>query len=496
MLAIAQSRLVAKALIEKNPGLRIDFIPIKTRGDHNQETPLSEVSDTDFFSAELDTALINGAVDFCVHSLKDLGPNRPASIVRGAIPARENPRDVIVFRPTVAERLKRGQPIRIGSSSIRRQNNVASFLTDALPNLGPEVLLQFSSIRGAVNHRLARIQQPPDDAGALDGVILAIAGLARLWNDADGRREIEPLLAQVRWMILPLSKCPAAPGQGALAVECRADDARTRKVLRTIHDPTTAALVQRELHALSVLPDGERSAVGATALEQKKIGTLMYVGGGNAGNGYIDWQRPPRPEKSRAWDGGDLQHRLCRISLPPTSTTDATDALFVAHWHAITENVSISENTRVWVSGVRSWQKLAGQGIWVEGCADNLGFADILPTLRCRVLQLPPVQKWLALTHREAISSWHKSGVGQVRATYSLEPTTNIDDLPDLHRKITAATHFFWGSSDQYQRVKKWVPANAHHACGSGKTAEALEETGIASPQLFPSRKEWQSWLR
>ena len=496
LLAMAQSRLVANALMEKTPELAVELVTFRTRGDRNQSIPLSDVRDTGFFSAELDTALINGEVDACVHSLKDLGPKRPPSIIRGAIPHRENPRDVIVFRADVIERLKRGQPIRIGSSSARRQNSVASFLRDALPDFGSEPEIEFLPVRGAVNDRLARVQRHEDKGDALDGVILAIAGLSRLWEDPDGRREIEPLLSDVRWMVLPLSRCPTAPGQGALAVECRSSDVQTRELLRTIHDPDSAALVQKELDTLIAIPESERSAIGATALTQKKMGTLMYVGGRKSRGGYVDWHRPPPPGESRPWDGGNLQSLLKSNSLPLVSGVEVPSAMFVAHWHAVTRTVSILEDTRVWVSGVHSWRELARQGIWVEGCADNLGFADILPTLGCGVLRLPPVRCWLALTHRDAISSWRKTGIGHVQATYSLDPVADFDEWSDLRQTITEATHFFWGSSDQYQRVKKWVPENAQHACGAGKTAQALEEIGVPSLQLFPSRKEWQAWLR
>jgi len=496
LLAIAQSRLIAKALMEKNPGLTVELIPVNTRGDRNQGIPLSEVRDTGFFSAELDAALIAGRVDFCVHSLKDLEPNRPDSIVRAAIPNRENPRDVIVFRPAIIDRLKQGQPIRIGSSSTRRQINVASFLRGALPKFRPEPRLQFTPIRGAVDKRLARIQRHPDEPDALDGVVLAIAGLARLWDDADGQHAIEPLLAGVRWMILPLSRCPAAPGQGALAVECRRDDGHTRKLLRTIHDPVSATLVQKELDLLPAIPESQRSAVGATALTQKSIGTLMYVRGGNLDCECIEWQRPPRPGESRSWDGGELQQFVRRNPLSIDSSVNNPAAMFVAHWHAITDAVSIADHTRVWVSGVRSWQNLARRGIWVEGCADNLGFADVVPTLGCKVLRLPELQHWLALTHSKAIRSWRGTDVGRVLATYTVEPVANIDDLPNLRRNVAGATHFFWGSIDQYLSVKKWIPDVAHHACGTGKTAQALQETGLASLQLFPSRQEWQAWLR
>ena len=98
LLAMAQSRLVASALQRLHPDRPVDVMTVSTRGDRNLGVPLQDVRDPDFFSAELDEALLAGDVDFCVHSLKDLPAVRHAGIVRAALPSRENPRDVIVWR--------------------------------------------------------------------------------------------------------------------------------------------------------------------------------------------------------------------------------------------------------------------------------------------------------------------------------------------------------------------------------------------------------------
>ena len=257
LLAIAQGRLIAKALRERRPELRIEFVPIETRGDRNRRTPLSQVDDPDFFSAELDTALLNDAVDFCVHSVKDLAVQRPDRITRAAMPPREDPRDIIVFRADIIDRLRSGHAIRIGSSSPRRRVNVEDFLTEALPRFEAPPLLRFSPLRGAVDVRLTRIHGDPDASDALDGVVLALAGLNRLWRDPDGHATIAPLLADARRMVLPLSACPTAPGQGALAIECRRADSKTRTLLGGLHDVRTAALVALEFEQLNGLPAGK-----------------------------------------------------------------------------------------------------------------------------------------------------------------------------------------------------------------------------------------------
>ena len=189
-----------------------------------------------------------------------------AGIVRAALPVRENPRDVIVWRGDIMARLAVGTPLHIGASSARRQGNIEDFLPTALPATGKAAVLQFVELRGAVDARLARLRA--NDAGddALDGVVLALAGLIRLWNDSAAHAAVAELLREVRWTVLPLARCPGAAGQGILAIECRTEDAEMLKLLRTLHDPETAELAALERSALAQWPKAQRAAFGATAI--------------------------------------------------------------------------------------------------------------------------------------------------------------------------------------------------------------------------------------
>jgi hydroxymethylbilane synthase len=502
LLAVAQSRLIRQALQKHMPDRGIEIVTINTRGDRDQKTPLGQINDEDFFSAELDRALLDKEIDFTVHSMKDIGNERPENIHRAAIPVRENPRDVILFRASITDRLRRNQVIRIGSSSARRQHNVAEFLNTALPALGAEPQLQFLPLRGPVDQRIARIADDPDSPEALDGVVLALAGLARLWRDADGRRALQEHLNNARWIVLPLSECPAAPAQGALALECRADDHETKEMLAGLHDPVTASLVQRETDALNASPETMRQALGATAIRHALLGTLLYTRGGSNLSRHIAWDQPdhPAPDHPGAipWDGGTWQNTRVRHRVTGDLALQENAAVFLAHWHALPETVSEIQSelqsARIWVSGTASWRMLAAQGIWVEGCADNLGFSDITSTLACEVLQLPQLRRWTVLTRRGAEPGWENSGVGSIVATYALDPP-DTGTLQTLRDDVTHATDFFWGSIEQYHAVKSWLPGNARHACGAGKTAQALRQAGVDRPLLFPGRKEWRAWL-
>jgi hydroxymethylbilane synthase len=481
LLAVAQSRQIARALEEAHPGLTIQLHCLSTRGDRDQSTPLASVRDAQFFSDTLDSALQAGDIDFCVHSRKDLADQRPAGLRCAAMPARANPRDVVLFRADVMQRLHAGMSLRIGSSSQRRQLHVRDFLNEHLPAAGQPPSLQFRSLRGAVEQRARRLTLADDDSEALDGVVLALAGLERLWQEPEGRKCLATILEGARWMVLPLSECPAAPGQGALSLECRSDDLRCAERLNALHDPMTEALVAREFSVAS----GNTPAFAATAVATARLGTLVFQRN-EQGHRQLLWDHPPRPAAARPWDGAASIRQTRREALPIRDMPQG--ALFIAHWHALPAALSRHGTQRIWVSGVKSWRQLAARGYWVEGCADNLGFESIQETLQASVLQLPEMKHWTAVTRDGAQDSWSASGVGSVLATYRSEPVTSEDN------SLAQATHCFWGSGAQFRALGDLAPRDAEHACGNGKTAAALRELGIQA-RIFPSRKEWRAWL-
>jgi hydroxymethylbilane synthase len=237
VLATTQSELVA-AMLRDRLGLETELVEITTEGDRSQaaETPIEQAGGTGIFVSALRDALLRGDVDVAVHSLKDL-PTAPADgIVLAAVPPREDPRDVVVARDglTLGE-LPAGA--RVGTGSPRR---VAQLL--AL-GLGLEVV----GVRGNVDTRIAKVR-----SGEYDAVLLARAGLSRM-----GRLE------EVTEVLDPLQMLPA-PGQGALAVECRADDDLLTQ-LAALDDRASRAAVEAERAVLATLEGGCSAPIGALA---------------------------------------------------------------------------------------------------------------------------------------------------------------------------------------------------------------------------------------
>jgi hydroxymethylbilane synthase len=221
-LALTQAE-EAKARLIAAHGLTdadVQLMPVTASGDRIQDRPLAEIGGKALWTKELDAALLAGEIDFAVHSAKDVETLRPAEIAIAAILPREDVRDVLVGAASIAA-LPQGA--RVGTSAPRR----AAMLLHARPDCS------VVPIRGNVATRLAKLA-----AGEADATFLAAAGLKRLGESGTGH----PLPAE-DWF--------PAPGQAAIAVECRADDAATRRILAAIdHAPSRAAvLAERALLA-------------------------------------------------------------------------------------------------------------------------------------------------------------------------------------------------------------------------------------------------------
>jgi hydroxymethylbilane synthase len=236
VLARTQSGHVADALA-KALGREVVLVDVTTEGDVSR-APLASLGGAGVFVGALREALLRGDVDVAVHSLKDLPTAEAPGITLAAVPVRQDPRDVVVARDglTLGE-LPAGA--RVGTGSPRRASQLQAL------GLGLEVV----GVRGNVDTRIGRVR-----SGEVDAVLLARAGLARI-----GR------LDEVTEVLDPLQMLPA-PGQGALAVECRTSDSvLVSEVAAALDDPATRAAVTAERRVLADLEAGCSAPVGALA---------------------------------------------------------------------------------------------------------------------------------------------------------------------------------------------------------------------------------------
>lgn len=248
-LALWQAEFIKNELQRLNPSITVELVHFNTKGDRILEKPLAEVGGKGLFTAELEAAMYAGDIDIAVHSLKDMPTELPQGLTLGAISKREVPYDALISpQYKTLDKLPKGA--RIGTSSLRRQAQ----LLHRRPDLKIEV------IRGNVQTRLNKIETE-----GLDGVVLAQAGLKRLGLDH-----------QITQVFTADEMIPAV-GQGALAIECRADDVEMLDMLSLIDDEPTRLAVEGERSFLNQLNGNCQVPMGVHGTIEKGQLTLKAL---------------------------------------------------------------------------------------------------------------------------------------------------------------------------------------------------------------------------
>jgi len=217
-LAMWQAEHVAKLLKQTHPDLEVELVGMSTQGDKILDTPLAKIGGKGLFVKELEQGMLDGRADIAVHSMKDVPVELPDGLHLAVIMEREDPRDAFVSNNhSRLEELPQGSVV--GTSSLRRQCQLA----DRRPDL------KIVPLRGNVNTRLRKL-----DEGEFDAIILAAAGLIRLGYEQ-----------RITSYIETEDSLPAI-GQGAIGIECRADDERVNALIKPLHDADTACCVEAE----------------------------------------------------------------------------------------------------------------------------------------------------------------------------------------------------------------------------------------------------------
>lgn len=237
LLAMWQSNYIAGRLREEYPGCEVTLKKIVTKGDRILDVPLAKIGGKGLFTKEIEQELLDGTIDLAVHSLKDMPTVLPEGLCLTAITERANSGDAFVSNKyNSIEELPEGSVL--GTSSLRRRAQLLARRPD----------LKIVDLRGNVDTRLKKL-----DEGQMDAIILAAAGLTRLGH-ADRIKEI-----------IPQSYCLPAVGQGALAIECRADNFKVRQMLDFLNDTATKQATDAERAFLGLLEGGCQVPIGVHA---------------------------------------------------------------------------------------------------------------------------------------------------------------------------------------------------------------------------------------
>ncbi len=297
-LARIQAYLVGDTLRKAHPEVCIDYSFHESLGDRNQSDPLWQMPEKGVFTQDLRAGLIAEQFDLAVHSWKDLAiEENPDTKIVATLP-RADVRDVLLVRGDRWDGVNRTSRLRILTSSPRRSYNLQEFLPHVLPAKLDS--LEFVPVRGNVPTRVQKMWQPD-----VDGLVVAKAALDRLLETeraefADISADLRRALSECRWMVLPLSANPAAPGQGALAIECKRERKDLHDLLAAINCAETFQTVVREREILSAFGGGCHQKIGVSVLH-RPYGEITSLRGlaedGAVLSNYSLYSSGPQPPK-------------------------------------------------------------------------------------------------------------------------------------------------------------------------------------------------------
>jgi hydroxymethylbilane synthase len=469
-LARWQAVQVSRRLEQHPDRPSVEFIFKASLGDLNQDAPLDALGAKGVFTEDFYQDLKDGSCDLVVHSWKDLPVEaRPETQIVMSLP-RADVRDIFLVPEEVWLQAVNTGLLRILTSSPRRVYNLKAILPELLP---AEVKLEFVPVRGNVPTRLTKMHQ------MRSGLILAKAGLDRLLLAESegflaGDVQIRGVIKDCRFMILPVSVNPPAPAQGALAVEVKAANEPVLKICSTLGDRDAFETAEKEREILHRYGGGCHQKIGVAVLKREYGQVTSLRGQTDSGQvlnqwtleNATPWTPAAHAEKVfplKAADNNWFARKPVPADIPDLSTRPG---LMVARADAWPKTFLPTLDQIVWTAGVKSWIKLASIGVWVQGCADNMGEQeDPGIELLCGNLT------WTKLTHAQAATA--KDVV-----TYELEPH---DQSPNLEGK----THFFWMSSTSFDRARRLFPQviqAGYHACGPGATLKHLQAAGLRHP--------------
>ena len=474
-LAQIQALAVGNTLMSRDPGLRLKYCFSESSGDRSSDPSAARITQRGGFTEDLGRMLDTGAIHLAVHSWKDLPlRERLATQVVATLP-RADCRDLILVRrdaqPQIAE-----LGLRILSSSARRRLNLENFLHWALP-VRP-LKIDFVPVRGDIETRIAKLL-----CGDGDALVVAKAAIDRLIG-ADGpaagsAARVQQALTQCRIIVLPLALSPAAPAQGALAIEVARGATELTARLSDINDADSWELVNRERAQAAQLGDDD-SPLGITWL-RFDYGDVEFVRGEHAGQAIerqcLHRRGAPLPcpaNRTAVW-ADDMDSALFeRIANPRFAAQyfGAHTGLLVARSDALPPRALVSDDAVVWTAGLATWRKLAARGIWVNGSDESLGetgASAIRPFF-------PHITRWMKLTHDGGFDTPH----AETLATYRLQRCAPLPPV-DNH------SHFFWRSASLLREYLAVHPglSRAWHGCGPGNSFR-LASQWLGRERLLP----------
>lgn len=495
LLALTQCNQI-KDELERVTGKEFELEVIKTQGDLIVDKPLWQLDGKDFFTKELDHALLTGAVDLVVHSYKDLGSERPEGITLGAVTKRTYAHDILFIRNETKDKLNDMTEFVVGTSSPRRITNLEKNLSRFIPSKN-ELKVSTKMLRGNVNTRIQKLVD-----GDYDAIVLALPGIERLALTDSSLEQLKVLLKDLDYMILPQTIFPSAASQGALGIECLETNEEMKTLLKKVEDKDTVDEIVRERSAFASYGGGCHLAVGINVrkfedsyihihqgkteteeISEMKLENVTKTFEGNSNLSFIGLPKDKLNHKASLADELTVK--------TPVSTEEETKKrdLFVTSSYCIESLSSFKNIENLWAAGTKTMELLADNGYWVNGTSDSLGEKEleILRSSNC-IAQMREKSPLAVLSHNNATTE-----IGELSVSYKRE-TKEVSNK--YLEKLEATEIFYWTSFPQYEDFIKVCPSikEKYHCCGLGKTYTRFKQAGIQI-RAFSGLSEFKNYL-
>tara|TARA_B100001123_G_C15339800_1_gene1034352 strand:- start:720 stop:2249 length:1530 start_codon:yes stop_codon:yes gene_type:complete len=487
-LAIIQARMVGKAIKNKYPLVKIRYHTRSTKGDMDKYTPLSKMESEGVFTEDIRHELIDNNCDLAVHSWKDLPLDLGSQTLVAGTLIRGDIRDIIFIKKTTIKKLPNKKSVTVLSSSPRRCYNLTNFLENYLPF---KKKIKFINIRGNIPTRFKKYFN-----GEGDILVVAKAAVDRflLNRKKDINKNsllIKNIINKSKWMIVPLSQNPSAPGQGALAIEVLKKNKKITNIIKSINHKTTYDCVVNERKKLSKYGGGCHQKIGASYFHTPFGVMISEKGELNNGKKFHKWilERSkknkkikinkkrvfPKDLKEYNWfDRIELINSLKKINKLKNYN------ILISRKSSLPYKTKLHSSNYIWTSGMKTWENLANRGIWVNGTSDGIGedFDQNIESLT--------KNPWIKLTHNKA------SKIGRIK---KIIPTYKLLEKK-INKNIEERTHFYWMSASAFKLAVAKLPKiiKAEHACGPGNTYKEIKKMikNESKLTIYLSYEDWK----
>ena len=485
-LAKIQAKMVGDKIENCWPEISINYQTTKTNADLNANIDISNPGEVGIFTKDISMKVIDGECDLAVHSWKDLPiePSNETEIV-GTL-KRDDMRDVIIVKSTVAS-LEYKEEIKVLTSSPRRKFN----LGQVLPTLIPIKFKRIScyDIRGNIQTRLKKFE-----SGNADAIILAKVALDRLieFGRDSTIKYIREILNANNWSILPLSIFPTAPGQGAIAIEAKKDNKVLKEIIDKINSSNSFANVQKEKLILSKYGGGCHQKIGASVWDENEIKLISLVGmtheskllntfGPERSNKRSKTKTKnkhlyPKPNDEKFFERKKIDNSK--------KIQDLKSSLIYLSRKNVLDNVeSIDSSNILWTSGINCWTSAVSRGYWINGTSDSFGELSGVNIKNF----MPKNFHSYKLSHDKSSDDNY-----ELISVYKLSVRKNILNNMDLNSR----THFFWMSPLQFDLALEYFPEiiSGNHSCGFGRTYNHLKDR-LPNEKNVTRFHSYKSWL-